>query len=519
MRRLAILTLALVVVVPVARAQSGFGSGVAAGDVSAHGAILWTRAPHVGPVRLAVWDVTAGRSDVVALGVHRARTGDDRTVRFRITGLPAGHRFAYRFVQGQATSTSGTFSTAPAARANAIVRFAVSGDADAQRAPGASRPFYNAFQVYRAMAREPNAFNVNLGDTIYSDSEVPGAGAPALTVAAKWAKYRQNLAMPALQRLRARAGLISQWDDHEFINDFSVAENGSGLYEAGRKAFLDYAPATYSQATGLYRTVRWGANVEVFVLDLRSFRSAKASAGGVCDNPTTHAPDLAPTVPQFIRTLTALPQLADTVSQACLDAIADPGRTMLGAAQLNRFEQDIAASTARFKVILTEDPIQQFYALPYDRWEGYQAERLALVTYLKDRIRNVVFIATDTHANFVNDVRLQTLEAPNHRIDSGITEVVTGPVATMTFAREIDGVVGSPGAAASIVSGLLKPAKLGGLIDGIAMRCVQSNAYSYAEVRATANRLKIELKDGRGGAIRDEVTGSPCRPVVLRYRP
>ena len=32
-------------------------------------------------------------------------------------------------------------------------------------------------------------------------------------------------------------------------------------------------------------------------------------------------------------------------------------------------------STARFKVIMNELPIQQYYVLPYDRWEGFEAER------------------------------------------------------------------------------------------------------------------------------------------------
>jgi phosphodiesterase/alkaline phosphatase D-like protein len=33
---------------------------------------------------------------------------------------------------------------------------------------------------------------------------------------------------------------------------------------------------TSSSATGLYRTFRWGRNLELFFLEERSFRSAKA---------------------------------------------------------------------------------------------------------------------------------------------------------------------------------------------------------------------------------------------------
>ena len=59
---------------------------------------------------------------------------------------------------------------------------------------------------------------------------------------------------------------------------------------------------------------------------------------------------------------------------------------------------------------MNETPIQQFYALPYDRWEGYEAERTTLLAFLQRKVRNVVFLTTDTHANMVNDARLQTLE-------------------------------------------------------------------------------------------------------------
>ena len=76
------------------------------------------------------------------------------------------------------------------------------------------------------MQAEGNDFNVALGDTIYSDSEVPGKLNPvALTVAQKWAKYTLNLGQAPLAELRGAAGFYSHWDDHEFINDFSRFEN------------------------------------------------------------------------------------------------------------------------------------------------------------------------------------------------------------------------------------------------------------------------------------------------------
>ena len=82
--------------------------------------------------------------------------------------------------------------------------------------------------------------------------------------------------------------------------------NGRTLYNRGAQAFRDYAPVTWSRRDGLYRTVRWGRNLELFFLDERSFRSANADANHVCDNPDTGSPDLAPTAPQTTRNLFAL---------------------------------------------------------------------------------------------------------------------------------------------------------------------------------------------------------------------
>ena len=50
------------------------------------------------------------------------------------------------------------------------------------------------------------------------------------------------------------------------------------------------APVRFSRRDGLYRSVRWGRNAEVFFLDQRSFRSANADATGVCNNPQTGEP-------------------------------------------------------------------------------------------------------------------------------------------------------------------------------------------------------------------------------------
>jgi alkaline phosphatase D len=385
----------------------------------------------------------------------------------------------------------------------AKVRFAVSGDADAT--PGADgKPGFNRFEVYARMAAEKNDFNINLGDTIYSDSEIGGSPI-ARTVAQKWGKYRLGLALPALQKLRASAGLYSHWDDHEFINDFSRAESGEAIYAAGVKAFRDYAPVAKPSVNGLYRTFRWGKHLELFFLDERSFRSAKATS--VCNG------DLAPTAPQAVRAAfsTLAPGLKNPVPPACLETINDPSRTMLGARQYAALTKDIKASKATWKVIVNEVPIQQFYALPYDRWEGYAAERERLLRFLQANVKNVVFLTTDTHANLVNEVRYRTLGGTPE--GSGMWEVVTGPVATNSFAKEIDGFLGQEGAGTAIGALFFKPPPP----NGMGMRCAALDTFSYSEVNVSARTLTVAMRDAKGRPVQ-EATGVACAPLVLTAR-
>ncbi|HSI97095.1 MAG TPA: alkaline phosphatase D family protein, partial [Gaiellaceae bacterium] len=293
MRRALVLAGLAVVTLGVAGADAAtpaFRWGVAAGEVTATSAVLWSRAPAAGRVRLAGTSLKTGRKEF--LRDMRALPANDFTVQARVTGLRPGTRYTYSFSfsPGRFSGAVGTFVTAPPPTADTRVRFAISGDADATPARNGKPAF--PFAVYARMAAERNDFNINLGDTIYSDSGVGGAPF-ARTVQQKWAKYRLALGQPALRTLRASAGLYSHWDDHEFVNDFSRPEHGEALYRAGVKAFRDYSPVTYSSPLGLYRSVRWGRHLELFFLDERSFRSAKATAA--CSG------DLAPTAPQTVR--------------------------------------------------------------------------------------------------------------------------------------------------------------------------------------------------------------------------
>src|SRR4051812_40484573 len=215
MRRLGVTAVLCFLLAAGAARGAGFTLGVAAGEVRATSAILWARAP-AGRVTVEVSRRRVG--DYVRRRTSVTRTGDG-TVRATVTGLLPATRYFYRFRAAGKLSATGRFETAAPAGSTEPVRFAYSGDADATPGPDGA-PAFNRFGVYAAMARERNDFNVNLGDTIYSDSEV-GGSPPARTVAEKWSKYRLRVALPAPRSLPAGTGPFSHLGDHQVVHEFS----------------------------------------------------------------------------------------------------------------------------------------------------------------------------------------------------------------------------------------------------------------------------------------------------------
>jgi phosphodiesterase/alkaline phosphatase D-like protein len=506
-----------------AGAAGTFPYGVSSGEISTSSARLWSRAPSAGPVALLVGNrakalrcpATARprRGSTVLRKVLGASPANDLTVQATIKGLRARTRYAYRFCQGASASALGRFRTAPPSKSTRPLTFGVTGDADGAYNPSTGQPAYNHFEVYRKMASERNDFNVNLGDVIYSDSAVPGVPV-ALTLPDKWAKYRLNLSYPYYRLLRAQGAVYEHWDDHEFIDDFSVAQYGNALYQSGKKAFLDYSPTRFTAKYGLYRSFRWGKNLEIFFLDERSFRSNKASNDPACINPATGQPDPFPQLPARLRSgLIPNPAFANFPTAAqCQAALNDPNRTMLGKAQLAHFESAIKRSKATFKVVMNEVPIQKIYFLPYDRWEGYNAERQSLLQFLQKSIKNVVFITTDLHATLINNVRYTNFPEEGPTNDSGMLDFVTGPVAKNTFGTDANAKLGNPNGSTAVATLFKAPRPF-----GLGMRCAALNVDSFVKVRVTSRLLTVFPYDQNGQLVR-ESAGAPCAPVPIPAR-
>lgn len=460
-----------------------FDLGLASGDIRPTSAVVWTRADRPGPVQLFYWQVYGGGASTGLRRMQvRAESRRDLTLRVRLTGLRPSTEYRYSFLQGTTVTRLGTFRTAPAPSSDATVRFAWSGDSDGTIDRRTGKPAFGPFEVLAAAAAAKPAFFAYLGDTIYADSTF---GKPAASLADYRAKYRQNRAIAALRTLEQSVPVVAMWDDHEVQNDYDPANVPADLLTAGTRAFREYQPVEAGEGQPLYRSFRWGRHLEVFVLDVRSYRSP--SAREACENPAgSGMPDVAPLLPQTVRDGFALAfaQLARPVPDACRTALFDPGRRLLGKTQLNWLQRRLARSSATWKIVLTPDPIQELELSPYDRWEGYQAERSGLLRFIRERrIANVVWLAADTHATLVKDVLLDGDR-------TGMVEVVTGPIGTRTFGENVSRAAGPT--AGALVATFLKSR---------GARCAVVDRFAYGLVEASRTRLVVRVRDAKGRAL------------------
>jgi alkaline phosphatase D len=483
--------------VPSAPAAVGaFKFGVAARAESTK-AMLWTRAPGTGVLR---WRVAKTRSfdRIVAQGRVTPTRANDLTVKPVVRGLQPDTTYFYYFETGDKPSQTGKFHTLPAAGRPAPLKLALSGDSDAL---WTDHPDGNAtpFEVLRRVAEENPDLFLYFGDTIYSDSET--GAVPALTVQEKWAKYKGNR-LAATRKVLATVSTWAGWDDHEVINDFDgavLATEDPDLLAAGIRAFNDYWPIKEDR---YYRKVDIGSEIDLIFLDERSFRTQSADE---VTSPCRDAEgdlDLAPTMPQSARGQIGL----GPVDPACLAHVLDPTRTMLGAEQLAWLKTALSESDARWKLIVNEVPMTEIFVLPYDRWDGYAAERTDILSHIRDNsIENVVFLTTDIHANVGSRVYVNI----DQDTDPVAYEVIAGPIQTCTLECEVDNLRG-PGQGQILKNFLITR----GLIDA---DCVQINQYGYAtvEIPRSGDTLKATWRSNERAANGGGKLVTDCSPVTL----
>ncbi|MEX1255333.1 MAG: alkaline phosphatase D family protein [Dehalococcoidia bacterium] len=480
-----------------------FTHGVASGDVTSTTAIVWTRIDVAETITAQVDDDPGfGTLDFSQAVVTAAAS--DFTAKVDATGLTPNTVYYYRWHHDNAGSDqfspTGTFKTAPDENASIDVSFAYSGDSDGTTtnvAPAFPQDFAT---LDLANADNPDFF-VYLGDTIYSDSglrnnlpDPPGPG-PATTVEQYREAYQMNRSIQALPDLLESTSIYAQPDDHEVQNDYSGETVDQTRYDNGRQAFLEYMPV---RETGLlsdascagdplYRTFRWGSEVEIFVLDERSCRND--------DLETTCSSDLGPTFPSAVRTQSPFNVFLQPMPPAgCLAALNDGNRTMLGPVQKAQFKADLLASDARFKFVVSQLAVQQFHVLLYDRWEGYGAERTELLNYIRDNsVEDVIFLTTDNHANLMNEVAIDRFADPR----TVAYELITGPIATNTLQTSVFNMFGQFGVDAFNTA-------LG--YSGTDCRDLDAISYGLLDIDAAAGTATATFKDDAGASVQNQAT-------------
>ncbi len=381
--------------------------GVATGDVTATSAVLWTRASGDAEIVFEIDDdpeLEKPRRLTAA-----ADPAGDFTAHVTIDGLEPATTYHVRISAGDGAggSESGSFTTAAAATVAVPVRFVVGGDVGGQRY---CRHPERGYDIFRAMAElEPDFFIAN-GDMIYADDpcpavgpggpNVPGDFPPVTAPGVDWtdrgqvseifhAHWRYNRADGHHQDFLRRVPFYAQWDDHEVVNDFGAAWESlpvqsarSGyptLVAAGRDAFFAWNPIARhpQEPERVYRSFRRGRDIELFILDARSYRSVN---------------DLA-------------------------ERANDP-KALLGDTQLEWLLDGLIRSDATWKIVSSDVPLSYptgtqpdlfgrdafadgnypWGTTGYAARTGFEAELIRLVQTLDARdVRNVVFVATDVH--------------------------------------------------------------------------------------------------------------------------
>jgi alkaline phosphatase D len=221
--------------------------------------------------------------------------------------------------------------------------------------------------------------------------------------------------------------MYSQWDDHEVINDFGAKwpywnlftvnrEGYPNIVKEGENAFFYYSPLdtdnsniSNDTASGrdkhIYRSFNWGNDLDLFLLDARSYRSQN--------------------------------HLADT---------PDSNKTMLGEEQLQWLKQELSNSNATWKIISSDVPISipagsNASILGRDGWAngnetnnysyytGFERELTDLLRFIDEQdINNIVFITTDVH--FPAFIKYN-FDLNNDGNTTEIHEFISGPLSAL----------------------------------------------------------------------------------------
>lgn len=380
-----------------------YPEGVMSGDPLHDRVVLWTRvSPDLDAgegvdVRFVVARTpeaaAAGAgAGVVASGTRTTGAQRDHTVHFDVDGLEADTAYWYAFECRGERSPVGRTRTAPAPGVPV-------GSCNAAFF-SCQRYTHGFYPVHRDIAEAGFDVVVSLGDYVYDTGFadnvfVPGREDPIGTAVdlagfrRKYALYRSDL---QLQAMHASAPLVAIFDNHDGCADPWDPQRAGAV-----GAFFEHMPVRPpGDATDPWRQYRrfaWGDLAEFFMLDERQYRDAEVRDGWSFGHPE----------------------------------MFDPGRTMLGARQRDWLLDGLSGSPARWKVIgnqlmltpwrlldLDEPWLRALvpgwqhnagYYLNMTQWDGYQADRRALVRHLAATgTQDVVVMTGDAHIHWAAEL-------------------------------------------------------------------------------------------------------------------
>lgn len=397
-----------------------FLHGVASGDPIPDSVILWTRitpteealpGSGVGASVTVEWEVAADGEmrDVVKRGTVVASADRDHTVHVDPHGLQPDTVYFYRFLVDGVSSPIGRTKTAPAASASPEqLTFSVASCANWESG------FFSAYADIAQRAQTGQLdYMVFLGDYIYeyAAGEYSGFGPVRLhhpiheitTLADYRTRYGRYRTDPDLQAAHAALPWIVVWDDHEIANDnwAGGAENHAPATEgswqerqtAAMRAYFEWMPVRAtapSEAGHLYRSLTFGDLAELTMMDLRTYRDQQAPWNPV--------------------------------------VFMEEGRSMLGAEQYDWLLGKIETSQATWNLLgnsvmfaplnlvsLQENSLtaqvaaaltKNITAIPVngDQWDGYSAQRRALIDALRASPAHALFLTGDIHTEWAHTI-------------------------------------------------------------------------------------------------------------------
>ena len=370
--------------------------------------VVWARSDR--PARMLLeWDTTDRFANARRIIGPHALQATDFTARIDLTELPSGQLIFTRVAMQDLTTArahsewlTAQFRT-PSLDPRRGPRFVWGGDTAGQNF--GINPEVGGMRIYEQMRQRDPDFFVHCGDTIYADGPMTptvnveggrvwnnliaeGVEKVAETLDEYRGRYRYNLRDANVRRFSQQVPQLWQWDDHEVTNNWSdskdltadtryTEKNVPLLTGRATRAFLEYAPLrphSADESERIYRKISHGPLLEVFMIDMRSYRGPNSSN----DQPT-ESPDTA----------------------------------FLGNEQINWLVQGLKASRSTWKIISADMPLGLVIgdgrnAAGRDRFEGAsntdgpargrELEIARLLTAIKrERIRNVVWITADVH--------------------------------------------------------------------------------------------------------------------------